>query len=32
VFDIDAPGTMLVAVDPALNITARVIQRLKGTQ
>ncbi len=32
VFDIDAPGGMLVAVDPALNITARVIQRLKGTQ
>jgi outer membrane protein len=32
VFDIDAPGTQLVAVDPALNITARVIQRLQGSQ
>ena len=30
IIDVDAPGTMIVAVDPALDITARVIQRLKG--
>ena len=30
IIDVDAPGTMIVAVDPGLNITARVIQRLKG--
>jgi outer membrane protein len=29
IIDVDAPGTMIVAVDPALNITAQVIQRLK---
>lgn len=32
IIDVDAPGTMIVAVDPALNITARVIQRLQGSQ
>jgi len=32
IFDVDAPGGMLVAADPALNITARVIQRLQGSQ
>lgn len=32
IFDVDAPGALLVAVDPALNITARVIQRLQGSQ
>ena len=32
IIDVDAPGTMIVAVDPAINITARVIQRLKGSQ
>ena len=32
IFDVDAPGVTIVAVDPALNITARVIQRLKGSQ
>ena len=32
ILDVDAPGALLVAVDPALNITPRVIQRLKGSQ
>jgi Skp family chaperone for outer membrane proteins len=32
IIDVDAPGTMIVAVDPGLNITARVIQRLQGSQ
>jgi outer membrane protein len=32
VLDVDAPGTMIVSVDPTLNITARVIQRLQGSQ
>lgn len=32
IFDVDAPGGMLVAADPALNITARVIQRLQTSQ
>jgi Skp family chaperone for outer membrane proteins len=32
IFDVDAPGGVLVAADPALNITARVIQRLQGSQ
>lgn len=32
IIDVDAPGTMIVAVDPALNITARVIARLQGSQ
>jgi outer membrane protein len=32
IFDADAPGGTLVAADPSLNITARVIQRLKGSQ
>ena len=32
IFDVDAPGALIVALDPALNITPRVIQRLKGSQ
>jgi len=32
ILDVDAPGTLIVAMDPALNITPRVIQRLKGSQ
>jgi outer membrane protein len=32
VFDIDAPGGIIVAADPALNITARVLQRLQQAQ
>ena len=32
IFDADAPGSSLVAADPALNITARVLQRLPQAQ
>jgi outer membrane protein len=32
IFDVDAPGNTLVAADPGLNITQRVIQRLQGSQ
>jgi outer membrane protein len=32
IIDVDAPGAWIVAVDPTLNITARVIQRLQGSQ
>lgn len=32
ILDLDAPGVSIVAIDPALNITARVIQRLQGSQ
>jgi len=32
ILDADAPGGMIVAVDPALNITARVLQRLSQAQ
>lgn len=32
IFDVDAPGVTIVAADPGLNITARVIQRLQGSQ
>ncbi len=32
ILDIDAPGALIVAMDPSLNITPRVIQRLKGNQ
>jgi len=32
ILDIDAPGGIIVAADPALNITARVLQRLQQAQ
>jgi Skp family chaperone for outer membrane proteins len=32
IFDLDAPGNTIVAADPALNITARVLQRLQQAQ
>jgi len=32
IVDVDAPGNVVVAADPALNITQRVIQRLQGSQ
>lgn len=32
IIDVDAPGVSIVAIDPALNITAQVIQRLQGSQ
>lgn len=32
ILDADAPGSMIVAADPALNITARVLQRLQQAQ
>ena len=32
IFDADAPGSSIVAADPALNITARVLQRLSQAQ
>lgn len=32
ILDVDAPGGMIVAADPALNITARVLQRLQQAQ
>lgn len=32
ILDADAPGGIIVAADPALNITAKVLQRLKQAQ
>lgn len=32
ILDVDAPGGMIVAADPALNITAKVLQRLQQAQ
>lgn len=32
ILDADAPGSMIVAADPALNITAKVLQRLQQAQ
>jgi len=32
ILDADAPGSTIVAVDPALNITAKVLQRLQQAQ
>jgi outer membrane protein len=32
ILDIDAPGGIIVAADPALNITTRVLQRLQQAQ
>ncbi len=32
ILDADAPGGMIVAADPALNITAKVLQRLQQAQ
>lgn len=32
ILDVDAPGNMIVAADPALNITAKVLQRLQQAQ
>jgi outer membrane protein len=32
ILDVDAPGGMIIAADPALNITARVLQRLQQAQ
>jgi outer membrane protein len=32
ILDLDAPGNTIVAADPALNITARVLQRLQQAQ
>ncbi|HEV8264271.1 MAG TPA: OmpH family outer membrane protein [Gemmatimonadales bacterium] len=32
ILDVDAPGSMIVAFDPALNITAKVLQRLQQAQ
>jgi outer membrane protein len=32
ILDADAPGGVIVAVDPALNITAKVLQRLRQAQ
>jgi outer membrane protein len=32
ILDADAPGGVIVAVDPALNITAKVLQRLQQAQ
>jgi outer membrane protein len=32
ILDADAPGGIIVAVDPALNITAKVLQRLQQAQ
>jgi len=32
IFDADAPGSNIVAADPALDITSRVLERLKQSQ
>jgi len=32
ILDADAPGGIIVAADPALNITAKVLQRLQQAQ
>ena len=32
ILDADAPGSTIVAADPALNITAKVLQRLQQAQ
>lgn len=32
IFNADAPGNFIVAADPALNLTARVLQRLQQSQ
>jgi Skp family chaperone for outer membrane proteins len=32
IFDADAPGNNIVAADPTLDITAKVIERLKQSQ
>ena len=32
IFDADAPGSAIIAADPALNITSKVLQRLQQSQ